>query len=152
MVWSMMSAKGCGRLHVVEKTMNSDQYVEVLTTQMIPWFPKWFPTGDFVFMQDVAPRPTSRKNMQCLAANHVAVLPWPGNSPDLNPIETLWAIVKRRLRKETISTKDGLVTSLLSAWIRDISITDTCRKLIESMPQRVQAIIAAKVDNTKFWL
>ena len=149
MVWSVMSYKGAGRLHVVENTMNSDQYIKVLSARMIPQAREWFP-GDYVFMQDGAPCHTSRKSMKYLADNHVTVLPWPGNSPDLNPIETLWAIVKRRLRKQTITTQQAIITSLISAWCRDASIADTCRKLVESMPQRVRAVIAAKGGNTTY--
>ena len=34
--------------------------------------------------------------------NEWMVLEWPVNSPDLNPIQNLWAILKQRLRKQTV--------------------------------------------------
>lgn len=33
------------------------------------------------------------------------LLSWPPNSPDLNPIEDLWATVKRRLREMWVETE-----------------------------------------------
>ena len=42
---------------------------------------------------------------------------WPGNSPDRNPIENLWAILSERLDEmEEISRIDELNTNLKNAW------------------------------------
>ncbi|CAK9806271.1 Transposable element Tcb2 transposase [Anthophora plagiata] len=51
MIWSVISAKGMGRLYVVEGTMRQE----------------WFGNGRKVFMQDGAPCHTAKKNQNFLA-------------------------------------------------------------------------------------
>lgn len=48
MVWSCMSVHGCGRLYIVEGTMNQIQYKKVLQTSLIPQIRDWFPDGDCI--------------------------------------------------------------------------------------------------------
>jgi hypothetical protein len=145
-----MSVNGVGALHVVNGMMNTAQYVHVIEEVMIPQVQEWFPNGNFIFMQDGAPCHTSKKSMQSLNNANVPVLKWPGNSPDLNVIETLWAVVKRRLRGLTLQTKQELVSAIKHVWMEDISVVETCRKLIATMPDRVQAVIKARGGNTNY--
>ncbi|CDQ69127.1 unnamed protein product [Oncorhynchus mykiss] len=42
--------------------------------------------------------------------------PWPGNSPDLNPIENLWSILKRRVDKQKPTNADKLKTLMMQEW------------------------------------
>jgi transposase len=55
------------------------------------------------YLQDGAPCFTSKKVMGFLREKRIAVLDWPGNSPDLNPIENLWSIIKKRLKDDHTS-------------------------------------------------
>lgn len=150
MVWSAMCYKGTGRLHIVEGNMNSKNYIEVLKDRLVPQLNQWYPDGDAIFMQDGAPCHTAKNSISFLESKGIQLLNWPGNSPDLNPIETLWAIIKRRLKGKTIKTKKEMITALIQAWFRDESVADTCNKLINTMPDRVRAVIAAKGGHTMY--
>ena len=45
---------------------------------------------------------------------------WPGNSPDLNPIEELWKILGGKVMKTHPTSKHELIGSLIkvASWIR----------------------------------
>ena len=72
------------------------------------------------------------------------VLKWSAQSPDLNPIEHLWATLKRRLNQYERPPK-----GMLELWecVEDCwdSITpNECQNLYRSMPKRIAAVIASK--------
>ncbi len=75
---------------------------------------------------------------------------WPANSPDLNPIENLWGIVKRKMRDTRPNNADDLKATVKETWA---SIPpQQCHKLITSMPRRIEAVIKAKGAPTKYWV
>ena len=41
---------------------------------------------------------------------------WPGNSPDLNPIENLWSIIKQRLKERDTSSVPKLEATVRDIW------------------------------------
>jgi len=69
-----------------------------------------------------------------LSDNNIEVLKWPGDSPDLNPIENLWAIIKKELQNYDCTTTTKLIGATISIWYRGGEITKMCEKLVESMP------------------
>lgn len=150
MVWSIISAKGTGRLYIVEGTMNQHQYKKVLETRLLPQLRDWFPDEDCVFMHDGAPCHKAKSVTKFLTENHVQTLPWPGNSPDMNPIENLWAVVKKRLKKTSITTKVQLIEQLIKIWHHDEEIKNKCPVLVESMPKRIEMLLKAKGMHTKY--
>ena len=101
-----------------------------------------------MFQQDNAPAHKSRSTMQFFAQNGLDVLPWPPQSPDLNPCKNLWSLMKGRLEDREIH---GLGELRLAAEQEFNRVTrEDLQTLIESMPRRVQAVIAARGGTTKY--
>ncbi len=109
---------------------------------------KLYGDADFIFQQDLAPAHTAKGTKSWFNDHGVTVLDWPANSPDLNPIENLWGIVKRKMRDTRPNNADDLKATVKETWA---SIPpQQCHKLITSMPRRIEAVIKAKGAPTKY--
>lgn len=151
MVWSVISSKGVGRLQIVQGTMKQDQYKDIKKKRLLPQLGEWSPDSeDFLFMHDSAPCHKARSVTSFLAEKNIRLLPWPGNSPDMNPIENLWEITKREISKEMVTTKTRLIEKLIEVWHHNTRIKEVAKTCIESMPRRIQAVIDAKGSVTKY--
>ncbi len=109
---------------------------------MLPSADKLYGDADFIFQQDLAPAHTAKGTKSWFNDHGVTVLDWPANSPDLNPIENLWGIVKRKMKDTRPNNADELKATVKETWA---SIPpQQCHKLITSMPRRIEAVIKAK--------
>lgn len=150
MFWGCMSYNGPGPLVPVEGMMNSDKYITLLQNRVVPLLSQMFPDGNGIFQQDSAPCHVSKKCMNFFRENKVNVLKWPGNSPDLNPIENLWAICKKRISKEDCTTKIAMINAVIKIWFHDEEVKNICKKLIESMPKRCEEVIKNKGGHINY--
>ena len=73
---------------------------------------------------------------------------WPGNSPDLNPIEKSLVPDKASAKKRTRDVKGGNQERIKKVW-RAIT-PEYLNSLNESMPRRMAAVIAAGGGHTKY--
>ncbi len=148
MIWAAMSSAGVGPLCFLKSTVNAAIYQEILEHFMLPSAEKLYGDADFIFQQDLAPAHTAKGTKSWFNDHGVTVLDWPANSPDLNPIENLWGIVKRKMRDTRPSNADDLKATVKETWA---SIPpQQCHKLITSMPCRIEAVIKAKRAPTKY--
>lgn len=151
MIWSVICGKGTGRLYVVQGTMKQDQYKDVLQNRLLPQIREWFPNGEsYIFMQDGAPCHTARSVKQFLQDKNVPLLPWPGNSPDMNPIENVWKMVKKEVAKDIVTNRCQLIGKLIHVWYHNPQLQKTVQNCISSMPKRIKALIAAKGGVTHY--
>ena len=73
-------------------------YQEILEHFMLPSADELYGDADFIFQQDLAPAHTAKSTKTWSHDRGITVLDWPANSPDLNPIENLRGIAKRKMR------------------------------------------------------
>ena len=150
MIWGQFSFYGAGKLHICESNMNKEQYLDVLKNRLLPQMEEWRANDVCTFMQDNAPCHTAKIIKKFFEDQHINVLDWPGNSPDLNPIENLWAIVKSKLKNHNITTKKELISLIIQIWTRDVNIPNILQNLVTSMPRRMQQVVKEKGGITKF--
>ncbi|KAJ7313589.1 hypothetical protein JRQ81_005106 [Phrynocephalus forsythii] len=142
MVWGCMSAAGTGELQFLERTMKANMYCDILKQGTIPSLLR------AVFQQENNPKHTSKMITALLKKLRVKVMDWPRMSPDLNPIEHLWGILKRKVVAHKVSNIDQLCDVIMEEWKR--TPVATCEALVNSLPKRIKAVMKNNGGHTKY--
>jgi len=105
---------------------------------------------ELVLMQDRAPGHAAADTKKELEERGIRVIFWPPFSPDLNPIERVWHIMKNYLQDNYPEnmTYDRLRVAVKDVWEKVGQ--DEFEALIQSMQARCQAVIDAKGLFTKY--
>ena len=147
MLWSCISFQGEGSLHCIRGRLNSEDYQQILGDVMLP-DARCLVGEDFIFQQDNATIHTLRSTRQWLRDNEVTVLDWPAKSPDANPIENLWHVLKVRANEKHPETEQELWEAVQMAWHEILQ--GLINNLIEIVPRRIEAIRRARGGATKY--
>ncbi len=143
-----MSSAGVGPLCFLRSKVNTAVYQEVVEHFMLPAADQLYGDADFIFQQDLAPAHSAKATSTWFKDHGIPVLNWPANSPDLNPIENRWGIVKRKMRYARPKNAEELKATIRATWA--LITPEQCHRLIDSMPRRIAAVIQAKGAPTKY--
>ena len=137
-MWGCFSGYGMGDLFLFEENLDAPLMVKILRDHLLQSAMRLFPPGQWWFQQDNDPKHTSRIVQDWIKGKGIDVLDWPPYSPDLNPIENLWADVKRRAEAYNPKNVEELKIALHAVW----KATDPrlLHSLIASMPKRCQLV------------
>ena len=157
--WGMDGVIGRSDLYVLDRDFESKKhgysarsYLDVLEDQL----PKCWQPG-LVFMQDGASIHTANAVKDWFKDNSIPVEDWPPFSPDMNPIEHVWYHLKQYVLEHYPELSDmgsgeeavkALARALVEAW--NTLPNKLFKSLIDSMPDRVQALYKAKGWHTKY--
>jgi transposase len=151
MLWGCLTCRGLGSLQNIQGRLNARGYIAILEQDLCGTLLAFgFNLEEIIFQQDNAAVHTAKIVREWLGKQPFCVLEWPAQSPDLNPIEHIWALLKRRLNSYS-SPPSGIIQ--LWARVQEVcnSISlEECRGLYASMPDRIAAVLAAKGRWTKF--
>jgi transposase len=148
-LWGCMTSNGVGFMAKINNGLDSKLYTEILQGELLESL-KWYgmKMDEIIFQHDNDPKHTAFCTKKWLARSGLRVLDWPSQSPDLNPIEHLWAELKKRVRnrQKPPTTLNELWEAVEEEW-NDIP-RDFCLKLIDTMPARIRDVLKAKGGNT----
>ena len=140
-----------GPLVVVEGTLDQDGYVNLMSKHLVPCLRRVNEKcPGVIFQDDNAPYHAAKYPTWWLQTHSIERLPWPAQSPDLNPIEHLWDHLDRQVRKRNPlpTSSAAMVAALHEEWGRiPLSVV---RKLITSVPKRLEAVRKAKGLATRY--
>jgi transposase len=145
--WGAMGRRGPGPIHVINGIMNAPMYVEIMNDIMLPYARREMGRG-WILQQDNDPKHTSKVAKEWFSSKRVDVMKWPAQSPDLNPIETLWNDVNAAVKKEKPKNLGELEAVVKTMWPQ-IS-QERCARLIDSMPRRLAEVIKNHGYSTSY--
>ncbi len=112
MVWAAVTSAGVSPLCFLKSTVNAAIYQEILEHFMLSSADQLYGDADFIFQQGLAPAHTANSTKSWFNDHGVTVLDW----PDLNSIENLWGIVKRKMRDTRPNNADDLKATIRVTW------------------------------------
>jgi transposase len=107
---------GFKQLVVLEKNVCSETYCAMLEKHLFDPDETSFISDNRILMQDGAKPHTAKATMAYLKEKKVELLPWAPYSPDWNPIEQIWGLMKRKLDVTCFTKREDLIAEVLSVW------------------------------------
>jgi hypothetical protein len=141
-VWAAMTSEGLGLIEVERGIMNSRRYLDMLKRNFRREKP-------IILQHDRSSVHMARIVQDWLNTQQIQMLEWPAQSPDLNPIENAWAVLKRSMNYSTIVSTDDLEAAILETWNK-LKTSSLAKTLVESMPERLTHCIENGGDWTRY--
>ena len=141
MIWGAVGVNFKSDLIIFKGHVNSESYIEeiFINSNFIEKADEHWGLDNWIFQQDNAPSHTSKVTKASLSELAINVLDdWPPYSPDLNIIETVWAIMKARIEKKNPKSMDDLIAIIQEVW--DGLTFQTINGLIDTIPERLRCV------------
>lgn len=152
MVWGAVSARGKFLLVRIPQgeTLKAESYIRLLEENLLPDLPVIFPAKFRpVILEDGAPAHAAKVTNSWYQNNGVVKIPdFPPNSPDLNIMENVWKLLGDKVAARSATNLDELWTALQEEW-SNLSMK-IIKKIIRSVPDRLDAVVNANGGTTKY--
>lgn len=130
--WGGISYNGATSLHIYKTNMTNDLYQDILEEHAME-IEEPYANKKVYFQQDNHP---SHNNVEILDDHpNIELLQFPTYSPDLNPIENMWAALKYRVACDAPKTEAALIRSLEAHW-EDLTKLENLRPYLQTLEGR----------------
>lgn len=151
-VWVAISVFGKMGIHIYKENLNQQVYNNILSTTLIPNIKKHYPYGA-ILQHDNHPVHKGSEVIKYLNSRRVSniivnILDWPARSPDLNPVENVWAAMKNSIRRRYPKTMHQLEQMIYEEW-KNLS-DEWLGKLCVSVPLRAYACFEKGGQKLKY--
>jgi len=145
-LWSCITYEGVGYMAKIDTTLDQHLYKNILKDDLMKTIEEYrINIRDVIFQHDNDPKHTAGSVKEWLSKQKFEVMKWPAQSPDLNPIENMWALLKNRLYRNYETPPKGMIEHWDRIHITWYAITkEECQKVINTMPDRCKQVIAKK--------
>lgn len=139
-VWAGISKNGTTDIAIFTGIMDSIGYQAIMEDYLLPFLKKAYPNGHRLVM-DNDPKHRSKSTSAWMTCKNINHWPTPPESPDLNPIERVWAAMKYHIRRRVKPTKkEELVQGIREFWS---TVTPAmCTKYINHIAKDAELIVA----------
>ncbi|KAG3113832.1 hypothetical protein PI125_g6969 [Phytophthora idaei] len=105
---------------------------------------------DYIYQPDNASIHRSKLTMEFFEEEGIKLLDWPARSPDLNPIENVWAMMARIVyhNGKLYDSVAEMRAAIIAAW--EALDASYLGKLVDSMPKRCIEVIAKQGNKTHY--
>ena len=138
-IWGAISPRGASQLVIFSGIMTAIRYCLILEAALLPFLEDVFPGHRF--QQDNDPKHCANYTREFLSEKNVNWWSTPPESPDLNPIENVWASLKHYLRHDyKPKDLDSLISGILKLW--ESLTPSTCQRYINHLHKVMPVVVA----------
>src|SRR5579871_5723976 len=146
-VYRYFSEERFGNIYYFTNNLNKQLLCTIYKTTLLPSAKKFFGKDNYswILQEDNDPKHISRKTQEWRDDNQVNRMSWLSQSPDLNPIENVWAVLKANVSNHKPISRKDLIKIIKKEW----KVLDNifAKNLVLSMQNYISLILANNSDH-----
>src|SRR5579871_870770 len=146
-IYGCFSEEGFGNIYCFIDNLNAELLCTIYKTTLLPSARKFFGRDNhsWFLQEDNDPKHTSGKAESWRDEHQVKRISWPAQSPDLNPMENVWAVLKANISNYKLTSVKDLIRIIKKEWKALDNIF--AKNLVVSMKNRITMLLSNKGDH-----